>query len=113
VRSGSIGLIVQAGLLGPRPLPGLSLELRGSPAVGPALLLITSALEPRARLTLHDLSGHAVRSWREDEFERRPEGLGVSWDGHDAGGRALPAGLYVARLESGGRTATERVPFLR
>ena len=36
-----------------------------------------------------------------------------AWDGRDEAGRAAPAGLYLARLEAGGRVAARRLVLLR
>jgi len=66
-----------------------------------------------AVLTLHDASGRIVRTFHDGDFVTGAQGPEVHWDGRDADGRALRPGLYVAKLESAGRTATARVPFLR
>jgi protocatechuate 3,4-dioxygenase beta subunit len=39
--------------------------------------------------------------------------LAIIWDGRDAGGRELPAGVYIAQLEHAGRTATTRLVHVR
>ena len=53
------------------------------------------------RLAVHDVRGRCVRhllATRMDAGEVRR----VAWDGRDDAGRAMPAGLYLARLESAG-----------
>jgi glucose/arabinose dehydrogenase len=110
--TGSLGRIAGPGGP-PPPTHALVVEVLGSPAVGSAVFRFAADLARPARLTLHDLSGRIIRRWSSDEFARTLDGLRVNWDGRDAGGDAVRPGLYVARLESGGRTSTVRVPFLR
>ena len=112
--TGSIGRIVNTQPPPPPPPSSapLSLALRVSPAIGSAILAMANATRP-AVLTLHDASGRIVRTFHDGDFVTGAQGPEVHWDGRDADGRALRPGLYVAKLESAGRTATARVPFLR
>jgi hypothetical protein len=112
--SGMIGRIICTTTPPPPPPPTpLTLRLFQSPAVNGALFLLTITGRPAA-LTIHDMNGRRVRRFSDDEFLLRSDGyLGVSWDGTDDGGRKMHPGLYVARLESGGRDISVRVPFLR
>jgi hypothetical protein len=58
-----------------------------------------------------DLAGREVRTWRE---AWSPAGAReLIWDGRDASGRAVPAGVYLARIEAGGRHAVRRIVRLR
>jgi flagellar hook assembly protein FlgD len=59
------------------------------------------------RLELFDVRGRAVRA-----LVAGPRAAGrhtVAWDGRDAGGARLPAGLYFARLRAAGDEAVQRV----
>ncbi|WP_397546298.1 FlgD immunoglobulin-like domain containing protein [Rhodothermus marinus] len=63
------------------------------------------------RLEVYDLLGRSVRVLVEG-----PLGAGTHtfvWDGRDGRGRRLPPGLYVLRLEAGGRTATRIIACAR
>lgn len=52
------------------------------------------------RLSVVDVSGRHVRLLAEGRFDAGSHG--VIWDGHDDDGRALPTGLYFARLTGQG-----------
>ena len=64
-----------------------------------------------ARLTIYNLLGQRVA--------RLYEGTGpagarsIRWDGTDESGRALASGVYLYRLEAGGRVQTRRLVLLR
>jgi hypothetical protein len=63
-------------------------------------------------LTIHDLSGRKVRTLVRDG--RGADGAGAAWDLRDDEGRAVPAGLYLARLvRDDGRVSVRRVIVLR
>ncbi|MEP7027836.1 MAG: S8 family serine peptidase [Candidatus Eisenbacteria bacterium] len=58
------------------------------------------------RLRIFDLRGRLVR---EIDLAGSSVGpVGAAWDGVDRSGRTAPAGMYVARLDAGGRSATRR-----
>ena len=65
---------------------------------------------PRAgavRLSIHDLLGRRVTLLADG-----PEAAGihsVTWEGRDARGAAVPAGIYWARLESGGQAVARKI----
>jgi hypothetical protein len=64
-----------------------------------------------AKITVHDLQGRHVATL----FEGR-QGQGrhtVAWDGRDGEGVAVPAGVYVVRLTTGGETISGRMVRLR
>jgi hypothetical protein len=64
-----------------------------------------------ARLTIYSASGVRVRML---VSESRPAGAAETvWDGRDASGRQAPAGLYLARLDAGGRSLRRAVLLLR
>lgn len=58
----------------------------------------------RVRLTVHDVAGRLVRTVLEGPMEAGEHGTG--WDGRDASGRPVAAGIYQVRLETvdGART---------
>jgi hypothetical protein len=60
-----------------------------------------------ASLALYDASGRRVRVLVDGEVAAGEHA--AAWDGRDDGGRALPAGLFFARLEAQGRTLAARV----
>ena len=63
------------------------------------------------RLTLHDARGARLTTMAEG---RRTEGEHVfEWNGRDDAGRALPSGVYLARLETARGIATRRLVMLR
>ncbi|HYE95105.1 MAG TPA: M14 family zinc carboxypeptidase [Rubricoccaceae bacterium] len=62
-------------------------------------------------LAVYDALGRRVRVLAEGE---RPAGPHEAvWDGRDAAGRRLASGVYVVRLDAGGRTASQRVAVVR
>jgi len=61
--------------------------------------------------TLADVTGRAVRC-----LAAGPQNIGLHstvWDGRDARGRRLPAGVYFCRMQAGGTTATRRITLIR
>lgn len=85
-------------LLAPRP----------NPSRGPTAFAWTLAEPADTRLVVTDVAGRTVR-----ELARGPRAAGLAtatWDGRDARGERLPAGLYFARLtvERGGRSSTHQ-----
>ncbi|HTW91060.1 MAG TPA: hypothetical protein VMH22_05070 [bacterium] len=44
---------------------------------------------------------------------RKKESTGVVWDGRDAAGRDVPAGVYLALVSTGGRTDETMVVKLK
>lgn len=70
-----------------------------------------SAAGAKLRLAVYDVAGRMLgtiisRTANEGRFE-------VRWDGRDAGGRMLPAGAYLYRLEVGETALTRRLLRLR
>ncbi len=63
------------------------------------------------RLTIHDLAGREVRRLVD---VRLPAGRHTSpWDGRDRAGQALPAGMYLARLQAGDRVETRKLSLVK
>ena len=62
-------------------------------------------------LAIHDVRGRLVRVLLSDDL---PAGThAVEWNGRDGAGRAAAAGVYVARLDAGGETFTQRLVLLK
>ena len=61
----------------------------------------------RVRLDVYDVRGALVR--RLLDAERPAEASSVAWDGRDAAGRAVPAGVYFIELRSAGRSDRAKV----
>ncbi len=67
--------------------------------------------EAPVRLKVLDLQGRVVRTLMEGKASAGPHS--VEWDGRDQGGRWLPTGLYLIRLESGVRAQSTRMLLVR
>ena len=89
------------------PASRLALCAAPNPCAGPARLTFTLAEAGPVRLGLFDLAGREVRTLAGGERGAGPHT--VAWDGSDARGGPAPAGVYFARLESGGETLTRRL----
>jgi hypothetical protein len=64
-----------------------------------------------AALTVYDMRGAVVRRlW---EGRAAAGGHRVEWDGKGDDGAALPPGVYLYKLEAGGRTAVKRMILIR
>ena len=87
--------------LAPRPQPArppVQLDWQGDPDVEGVRQLVL----------VHDLAGRLVRAF---DVGTQPGGV-LAWDGRDAEGRRVPAGLYFVRIVSGPRHADARVILL-
>jgi glucose/arabinose dehydrogenase len=98
----------------------------GVPAAAPRAAMLAAAPNPfragieisftlstaeRVRLEVYDVGGRRLRTLHEG-----PAAAGThrhAWDGRDAAGRVLPAGVYLARLQRGEASETLRVLRLR
>ncbi len=70
------------------------------------------AQDAHVRLRIFDVSGRLVRTLvdapRRAGFDQR-----VLWNGMDDGGRRVPSGVYVSRLEVGNRVATRKMVLMQ
>lgn len=64
-----------------------------------------------ARLALYDVAGRRVRTLLDRDVAAGPRS--VEWDLRDGGGTRVPAGIYLARLEQGDRTAVAKLAVRR
>lgn len=108
------------------PLQGTATALPESPAAAEGPVVLASYPNPfnpttllsyrlpaacALRLTLHDAQGRLLR---ELETGRREAGEHrILWDGRDGAGRALPSGIYLARLAADGAISSQRLVLLR
>ncbi|MBM4130647.1 hypothetical protein FJ250_06410 [bacterium] len=84
---------------------------RPNPFGGETTLSFVLPRAARAELSVFDLSGRRLRTLVQGEV-----GAGdhrVAWDGTDAEGRRLSAGVYLYRLEALGESLTGRMTLLR
>jgi len=63
------------------------------------------------RLSIHDIAGHEVAVLLSGEREAGSHS--VVWEGRDQAGRALPSGVYFARIDAGGRIEAQKVVLLK
>jgi hypothetical protein len=97
---------------GPVTVAAPALErVRPDPVVGMAMLRFTLPMAGEARLEVFDAAGRRVRTLATGRFEAGAHER--AWDGTDRDGNLAPAGLYLARLEAGGRTSVQRFVRLR
>ncbi len=65
-----------------------------------------------ARLRVYDVGGHLVRTLVDEPSLAAGHHV-ATWDGRDHDGRALAAGIYVARLDADGLTASRRLVLVK
>lgn len=112
--TGEIRRIVYTGSSNVPPDAGAGVALSPpspNPARGTVTLSWTQAAPGRATLAVHSPDGRRVRTLL-DSTEVGPGGHTLGWDGRDAGGRRLHAGIYFVRLETGGVTRSARLVLL-
>jgi hypothetical protein len=104
-----IGLPAPAGV-GDPAVPRLALSAAPNPSGGALRLTVGADRAGVQRLTVRDVQGRSVR--RLAEGWSTPGSRVVAWDGRDAAGGRLPAGLYLVTLEAAGRAISRRVTLL-
>ena len=88
----------------------LKLSAQPNPFTAASSITFATAGAANMRLTVHDLTGRAVRTLVTGSLQ--PGSHLERWDGRDASGRRVPAGIYFARLEGGVRPETTRLVLL-
>lgn len=89
-----------------------SLEISPNPlrAGRTSRISLGSTPSKATKVEIVDLAGRVVHEWSGSGL---PQG-GVEWNGSDAGGRQLPAGVYWIRVSDGGHTiASRKVAIVR
>ena len=84
---------------------------RPNPFAASATLQYALPTAQAARLVIYDASGRAIRI-----LARGTAAAGyhsVEWNGRDDAGRAVPAGVYFARLQTEGQSLTQRLLHIR
>ena len=81
--------------------------IRPNPANPAAEIIFTTGMPGPTIVAVHDLRGRLIRTLLSTDL---PEGRhSVTWRGRDDAGHAMPAGLYIVRIRSGGRSATRKL----
>jgi hypothetical protein len=91
-----------------------SLEFAGvapNPMRGPGRFHFALPQASDVKLELFDLNGRRVTTVAEAPYNAGVHD--VAWDGADANGRRVDAGLYWARFTAAGQTITKRVSVMR
>jgi probable HAF family extracellular repeat protein len=102
------------GLLAVEPVaakPGVQLAASPNPARGGTSFAFTLGAAGHARLGVYDASGRLVRTVQDGELAAGTHRL--AWDGRDADGQAVRAGVYFMRLESAGESAGGKLVVLQ
>lgn len=92
--------------------PGASLEVTSvNPTPSQTRLRFSLPGDAFASLTVHDIRGRFVRVLATGSYPRGDHD--VRWDGRDADGRAVAAGVYVCTLATSGQFVTRKFVLLR
>jgi len=101
-------------IVGVGPAPGseaLRLSAHPNPFAGTSTVSFVQPQAAHVRLQVFDLGGRLVRTladeWHAVGTQR------FQWDGLDDDGSVVRAGLYFARVEADGRTASQRIVRMR
>jgi hypothetical protein len=96
------------------PLGGSALALGASvpnPFVGDARIAYTLGQRADALVRIFDTAGRHVRTLARGVHEAGPHA--VTWDGRDDAGRAMPGGVYLYEVRSGGESLARRMIRIR
>ncbi len=105
------------------PVHGVPTNVDGPPRPGPRLAVAPNPFNPRttvtfaldapgpARVDVHDLAGRRVATLADRAFAAGTHVL--TWDGADDDGRALPSGVYVARLRTAVGERSRKMTLVR
>lgn len=88
-------------------LPGIALAAAPNPARGPLALRFALPRAMPVTLAIYDAAGRRVRTLADGMWPAGTQTVG--WDARDRSGRAVPAGLYFARLAADGRVLVRRI----
>jgi len=90
-----------------RPVRRPSLEVSGTPGAAPRVWYELSEQSPM-RLAIYDVTGREVRVLVTADLARPAGRHEAAWDARDGSGQKMPNGLYLVRLEVGGRVEEVR-----
>ncbi len=97
--------------VGPGAAVPVALAVRPNPVRADARLSFVLASDGAARLTILDAQGRLVRVVLDASLP--PGRHEAAWDGRNESGRAVPAGLYFARLRTGTTCAVARLAVVK
>jgi hypothetical protein len=89
----------------------IGLRVAPNPARGGTTFVVEAEHSGLQRIRVVDIRGRLVRRF-EDSLATAGRRT-VVWDGRDAAGRPLPAGVYLVTFEAGGRSVSSRVSLVR
>ncbi|MDI6807925.1 MAG: T9SS type A sorting domain-containing protein [Candidatus Eisenbacteria bacterium] len=89
----------------------LSLKLSPNPVKDGTTFTFETKSSRDVSVRIFDVSGRLVKTLVENQRANRQ--MRVFWDGNDSNGRALPAGIYFARLSTPQSYKVERVLLVR
>ena len=94
-------------------LDGVALRAEPNPAPGATRLTLSIGTpgEQAVTVSLFDVRGSLVRTLYEGAAADAPES--VFWDGRDAAGQHVAAGVYLARIHSGEQRYESKVLMIR
>ncbi len=90
---------------------GLNLQAAPNPFPGNVELRFALPTASWVKVSLVDVGGRAVRSLNDAPMSAGPHAL--SWDGTDADGHPVAAGVLFARVEAAGTSALQKVTLIR
>jgi len=108
---GALGLGCGTTAVAPAAAAPLALAAQPNPFNPQVTLRFGLATAVEGRLEILAVSGRRVRSFRGGRLEAGEQGF--VWDGRDEFGRALPSGVYLARLQVPGRLEQVKLVLLR
>ena len=85
------------------PATRLQVKAYPSPFVDELRIEAQSSKQGPLKVTVHNLRGQLLQSYQSTS------GTGLVWDGRDASGRAVPAGIYFIRVSQDGSSAVSKV----
>jgi hypothetical protein len=108
----SIGIGMPPVSVGPTSAAlGIGMRVVPNPARGGTSFVVEANRAGPLHISVVDVRGRLVRRF-EDSLATAGKRT-VVWDGRDAAGRLLPAGVYLVTLEIGGRSVSSRISLVR
>lgn len=87
-----------------------ALTIAPNPAAGPASVQFRVDRIDAVELSLFDIRGRVIRHLAAGSFD--PGIHSAIWDGRDDAGRAVPSGVYLARIRTGSTVSVRRVAWI-